>query len=400
MRISDLRWTHVAVPMQAPRLSADGLSGVWQRRTILEVETDDGLVGIGEIGPRVSSDRLAVARAIVVGMSPYALERLRLELHGSRFYLQETAILAAGVEIACLDIQGKAAGLPVSELLGGRLRDEIPAIAYVFRRPAHREHPEVMTSQQLVAHVGDLVERHGFETVKLKGAGAPPDDDVDATRAIRAAFPRHRLRVDPNGAWTVATSLRVANALRDCELEWLEDPTMGLDGMAEITRRSPIATATNMCLVDFHELSAAVEKRAIDVMLLDVFFLGGLRATQQMAAACGAFGIDVGIHSGGAGGAELGVGVAAMLHVACTLPALRCAMDAIYHQCADDVIAGGPMPYRGGALAVPTGPGLGVELDPERMARYAEQHGRLRREGGPREPDPSRPGWFPTYPAW
>ena len=119
-----------------------------------------------------------------------------------------------------------------------------------------------------------------------------------------------------------------------------------------------------------------------------------------MAAACGAFGIEVGIHSGGAGGAELGIALAAMLHLASTLPALRCAIDAMYHHCLDDVIRGGLMPYRGGELVVPDGPGLDVELDPERLDRYAEVCERERRAGGRREPDPSRPGWYPTYPAW
>lgn len=400
MKITDVRWTQVAVPLVAPLRSADGVSRPSIRRTILELETDVGLVGIGEIGARVSSDRLNAARAIVVGTDPYALEWLRSRLHSSRFYQMETAILLAGIEMACLDIQGKAVGRPLSDLLGGRLRERMPAIAYVFRRLASDEAAEVATNQQLVEHVAELVEQHGFETIKLKGGAAPPDEDVEAVRAVRARFPRHRIRLDPNGAWTVATSLRVAEQLRDCDLEWLEDPTMGLDGMAEVTRRSPIPTATNMCLIDFHELSSAVARRAVDVMLLDVFFLGGVRAAREMAAACRAFGIDVGIHSGGAGGGELGVALAAMLHLASTLPHLRCAIDAIYHQYRDDLIRGGPMTYHAGELSVPSGPGLGVELDPERMGRYAEAFERERRDGGQRDADPSRPGWYPSYPAW
>jgi len=273
----------------------------------------------------------------------------------------------------------------------------VPAIAYVFRRLAADPYPAIATTPEIVAHVHELVERHGFETIKFKSGAAPPEDDIEVIRALRAALPRHKLRLDPNGAWTVATSLRVAALLRDLDMEWLEDPTFGLDGMAEVTARSPIATATNMCLIDFHELGSAVRRRAVDVMLLDVFFLGGLRATREMASACGAFGIDVGIHSGGSGGAELGVALAAMLHVASTLPTLCCAMDAMYHQWRDDVLAA-PLRYANGALPVPTGPGLGVELDRGKLARYAEAAERST-GGGPREPDPTRPGWFPTFPA-
>jgi glucarate dehydratase len=291
-------------------------------------------------------------------------------------------------------------GCPVSDLLGGRLTDTVPAIAYIYRRLAADPHGEVSTTDQVVKHVHDLVERHGFQTIKMKGGAAPPEDDVEVMRALRADFPRHKLRLDPNGAWTVATSLRVAAMLRDLDMEWLEDPTFGLDGMAEVTARCPIATATNMCLIDFHELGSAVRRRAVDVMLLDIFFLGGLRATKEMAAACGAFGVDVGIHSGGSGGAELGVAVAAMVQVASTIPTLRCAIDAIYHQWRDDVITE-PFRYTDGALTVPTGPGLGVTLDREKMGRYAEVAERASRGGGGRRPaDPSRPDWFPTYPAY
>jgi glucarate dehydratase len=398
VKIIDLRWTHVAVPLEAPLRSADGVGPASLRRTILEIETDDGLIGLGEIGGRVSSDRLSAAKGIVVGRGPFELERLRLDIHGSRFYQMETAILASGIEMACLDIQGKAIGCPVSDLLGGRLRDEVPAIAYIYRRLASDQYPAISTTEEVVAHVRDLVERHGFQTIKIKGGAADPEEDVDVTRALRAAFPRHKLRLDPNGAWTVATSLRVAAMLRDLDMEWLEDPTFGLDGMAEVTARSPIATATNMCLIDFHELGSAVRRRAVDVMLLDIFFLGGLRATKEMAAACGAFGVDIGIHSGGSGGAELGVAVAAMLQVASTIPTLRCAMDAIYHQWRDDVITT-PLRYVDGALQVPTGPGLGVELDREKLGLYAEAAARAG-GGGRRPADPSRPDWFPTYPAY
>jgi glucarate dehydratase len=400
MKITDLRWTHVAVPLEAPLRSADGVGPAALRRTILEIETDNGIIGLGEIGGRVSSDRLKAAKGIVVGRRPFELERLRLDIHGSRFYQMETAILASGIEMACLDIQGKAIGCPVSDLLGGRLQDSVPTIAYIYRRLAADPHPEVSTTEQVVAHVHDLVERSGFQTIKMKGGAAPPEDDVEVMRALRADFPRHKLRLDPNGAWTVTTSLRVAGLLRDLDMEWLEDPTFGLDGMAEVTARSPIATATNMCLVDFHELGSAVRRRAVDVMLLDIFFLGGLRATKEMASACGAFGVDVGIHSGGSGGAELGVAVAAMLQVASTIPTLRCAMDAIYHQWRDDVITE-PFRYVDGALTVPTGPGLGVTLDREKVGRYAEAAEKARRDGGGRRPaDPARPAWFPTYPAY
>lgn len=300
MKIVDLRWTHVAVPLQAPLVAPD--ASVRRRYAAPSLSfIDDGLVGLGEIGPRVSSDRLNAARGLVIGRTPYELERLRLDIHGFRFYQMETAILASGIEMACLDIQGKATGCQSRSCWAG-------GCATVSGHSLHlpsarcRRLPGVSSTDEIVRHVQDLVAA-GYETIKMKGGAAPPEDDIEVMRALRAALPRHKLRLDPNGAWTIATSLRVAAQLRDLDMEWLEDPTFGLDGMAEVTARSPMATATNMCLVDFHELGSAVRRRAVDVMLLDIFSSGGLRATKEMAAACGAFGIDIGVHSGGAPGA-------------------------------------------------------------------------------------------------
>lgn len=400
MKISDFRWTKVAVPTRAPRRSADGMSGIDAVRTIVEIETDNGLIGLGEIGPRVSNDRLNGLKSTLVGQDPYRIEHLRRVIAASRFYSMELSIVMSGIEMACLDIQGQAAGRPLADLLGGRLRDTIPSIAYIYRLGESPDAPEVRTTDQVVRHIQDLVDEFGFETIKLKGGAEPPNEDIDLTRATRAAFPNHRIRLDPNGVWTVATSLRVANTLLDQDLEWLEDPTMGLDGMAEVTKRSPIPTATNMCLVDFHEFSSAVQKRAVDIMLLDIFFLAGVRQAREMAAACSMFGIDIGIHSGGSGGPELGISLSAMVHLASTLPNLCCAIDTMYHHWRDDVIQGGLLPITGGALAVSDAPGLGVTLDRDKVRLYAERFERSRRSGGSRDPDPRRPGWLPAYPAW
>lgn len=398
MRILSVTATPVAVPVFAPRRHSDGVTSS-TRRTILQVEADNGLVGLGEVGPRVTQDRIRALSGRLVGEDPFALERLRLRFGVGKFYSQETSSLFAALEMACLDLQGKMIGRPVSDLLGGRVRDVIPLIAYVFRLNATPSQPEVATADEIVAHTRELVKRFGFGTIKFKGGAASPGEDIEAMRALRATFPDAELRVDPNGVWSVETSLRVARALQDCDLEWLEDATLGIEHMAEVTRRGGIPTATNMCVTHAAEFPRAVAVRAIDVILCDLWYWGGMRASKHLAAMCGTFGFGLGIHSGG-GASELGIGMAAMLHLASTFPSLVHAADALYHHQEDDVLTGGVLPIKDGTMTVPNGPGLGVELDPDRLAQYAELFRETASQAVGRAPDSSRPDWYPTYPAW
>ena len=398
MRIGRVTATPVLVPIEAPRRHSDGVTP-WTVRTVLQLEADDGAVGLGEVGPRVSQDRIRAVAAKLKGQDPFALERLRLLFAAGKFYSQEAASLFAAIEMACLDLQGRDLGRPVSDLLGGALRDRIPLIAYVFRRDATPTSPPVVSTDEVVVHTRELVERFGFSTIKLKGGAVPPAEDVETTRALRAAFPRAQLRLDPNGVWTVETALRVAAALRETDLEWLEDPTLGIEHMAQVTARGGIPTATNMCVTHFAELPRAVALRAVDIVLCDLWYWGGLRSSEHLAAICDTFGLGLGIHSGG-GSSELGIGMAAMLHLASTFPALVHAADAMYHHQTDDVIKGGLLPIEGGSMAVPPGPGLGVEIDPDRLERYAERYRETASVRASRSPDPTRPQWLPSYPAW
>lgn len=398
MRITRVTATPVSVPIEAPRRHSDGVTDSTVR-TILQIGSDDGAIGLGEVGPRVSPDRIRAVTAKLTGEDPFQIERLRLLCVGGKFYSQEAASLFAAIEMACLDLQGKELGRPVSDLLGGRLRDRIPLIAYVYRREPTATSAAVASTDEVVAHTRDLIERFGFSTIKLKGGAVPPDEDIETTRGLRAAFPQAQLRLDPNGVWTVETSLRVATALRALDLEWLEDPTLGIEHMSQVTQRGGIATATNMCVTHFAEVPRAVAVRAVDIILCDLWYWGGLRASGHLATICDTFGLGLGVHSGG-GSSELGIGMAAMLHLASTFPTLVHAADAMYHHQSDDVIAGGLLPIEDGSMAVPTGPGLGVKIDPEKLAQYAERYVETASARASRPPDPARPGWSPRYPAW
>lgn len=376
LRIREVRCTPVAVALQRPVRHSDGTE-THAVRTVVEVDCGDGLIGLGEFGNRVSADVVAAAQRHLVGASPYDLEPLRLALARWKFPSQQSDILFAGIELACLDLQARLAGRPLHDLLGGAVRRTVPQIAYVFRLADGPGGPAVKTDAELVAHAKELLDDGGFTTIKLKAGSASWRDDVSAVHALREAFPDVELRVDPNAIWSLETSIRAAAELRPDRLEWLEDPVLGLPAMAEVTHRGGVPTATNMCLTNFGELAGAVRTRAVDVVLLDLWYQAGVTMAKSFARAAEAFGLGIGIHSG-SGSCELGIGQAAMLHLSAALPYLVHAADGMYHHVSDDVIVGGKMEYVDGALAVPTGPGLGVDLDRDKLEQYAGEYSRLR----------------------
>ncbi|MEJ2503694.1 MAG: enolase C-terminal domain-like protein [Gemmatimonadota bacterium] len=400
MKIAALRATPVSVPLEAPLRHANGCH--WGRfvRTLVEVETDDGRVGLGEMGGGGQS-AVAAFEALepdLVGRDPARLEELRFLLANptASLYDNRTQLLAA-LEFACLDLLGQQWEAPISEILGGRLRERIPFASYLFFRYANPGGTgEVRTVDQLVAEARALKGRHGFTTHKLKGGVFPPAYELECYRALADALPGDRFRFDPNGVWSTEEALRFGRAIEDLPNDYLEDPVFGLHGLRRVRERLRTPLATNTVVVGFETLAANVLDTAVDVILLDTTFWGGIRPCVKAAGVCETFQLGVAVHSSG----ELGVQLATMLHLGAVLPNLTFAADAHYHQLTDDVIEGGKLAYRAGGIDVPTGPGLGVRLDRERVARYHEAF--LRLGSYPYDRDPLRPEWIPRVPntAW
>lgn len=394
--IRDIRATTVSVPLEAPLQHAAGAH--WGRfvRTIVEVETADGLIGLGELGGGGESAEAATLgmRDYLVGHNPFDLEAMRFKVCNPTASLYNNRLqLHAALEFACLDLIGQRLGVPVHDLLGGRVRDEVPFASYLFfRYPDPRTgHGEVRTPEQLLKHAEQLKAAHGFSTHKLKGGVYPPDYEIECYRALAEAFPHDRLRYDPNCALSVPDSLRIADAIADLNNDYLEDPTWGLNGMRTI-RRPGLLLATNTLVVNFEQLAANIRDPAVDVILLDTTFWGGIRACVKAAGVCETFQLPTAVHSSG----ELGIQLATMLHLGAVLPSLTFAADAHYHHLVDDVIVGGKLTYQDGAIRVPREAGLGIRLDQDRVAEYAEQY---RRDGGyPYDRDPGRPDWYPLVP--
>lgn len=394
--IIDIRATTVTMPLEAPLRHSNGAH--WGRfvRTIVEVETADGLVGLGELGGGGESAEAAIRGLLpyLRGHDPFRLEALRFAICNptASLYNNRTQLHAA-VEFACLDLVGQRLGVPVHALLGGKLREHVPFASYLFFRytdPATGR-GEVRTPEQLVAQATELKAQHGFTSHKLKGGVFPPEYELECYRALAAALPDDSYRYDPNCALSVGAALRFADGIADLRNDYLEDPTWGMDGMRRVRERG-IPLATNTIVVDFEQLAVNVHDRAADVVLLDTTFWGGIRACIKAAAVCETFQIEVAVHSSG----ELGIQLATMLHLGAVIPNLTYSADAHYHHLRDDIITGGLMHYAGGAIAVPDEPGLGVTLDRAKLARYADLYAEL--GGYPYDRDPGRPGWYPLIP--
>lgn len=397
MKIIDIRPTTVTVPLEAPLRHANGCH--WGRfvRTIVEVETDDGLIGLGEMGGGGESAETAFRslKQYLIGHDPARLEELRFLIANptASLYNNRTQILAA-IEFACLDILGQKWNVPVSEILGGRLRERVPFASYLFFRYANPKAnvDEIRTVDQLVAHARELKERYGFSSHKLKGGIFPPEYELECYRAVAWELSGDHCRFDPNAVWSTETAIWFGQQIEDLRNDYLEDPVFGMTGMRRVREKVKMPLATNTVVVNFEQLAANALNTAVDVVLLDTTFWGGIRSCMKAAAVCETFQLGVAVHSSG----ELGIQLATMLHLGAVIPNLSFAADAHYHQLTDDIIEGGKLEYREGSIQVPTGPGLGVKLDYDKLSGYRELYQRL--GSYPYDQDPLRPGWSPTIP--
>ena len=396
-KIADIKATTVAVPLEAPLRHANGTH--WGRfvRTIIEVIDTDGRSGWGEMGGGGESAQASVLglKSYLIGHDPIELEQLRWKLMNPTASLYNNRMqLHAAVEMACMDLAGKQRGLRACDLLGGAIREKVPFASYLFYRYENDAGTAGGETQadDIVQMARQLKDTHGFTTHKLKGGHFAPDHDIDVMHALADAFPDDTLRLDPNGVWSVEEAIRVGRAIEHLPNDYFEDPTWGLDGMRRVRDRVSIPTATNQVVVNFEQLVQSIRQDIVDVILLDTTFWGGLRQAYKAGTVLETFQFSAAVHSSG----ELGIQLASMLHLGAVLPNLNFAADAHYHHLTDDIIEGGLMTYENGAIAVPKGAGLGVEVNRDKLAEYAEHY---RAVGGyAYDRDPGRPDWYAVMP--
>jgi glucarate dehydratase len=396
MRIVGLKTTPVTIPMEAPLRWSLGVER-GTTRTIVELETDEGLTGIGETyGGSATARALQSLREYIIGTDPFEFEKTlkKLQVFCISYETFVAPHVTAALEMACLDVTGKMLDRSVSSLLGGKHRDSVPFAAYLFYRYGSEDGKGGEDSpEKLVEHAQSLVQQYGFEGLKLKGGVLPPKVELRTVELLRKTFPDHYLRFDPNAAWSVSTSINTLRRMLEYDLEYTEDPTWGIEGMGLVRRDVPMPLATNMCVINFDQIPLAVRTRCIDIILSDVHYWGGLGANKRLSGVCETFQIGLGMHSD----RELGISTAAQIHLAAALPFMSYAPDSHYHHQVDDIITT-PFKYKDGAFAVPNGPGLGVEIDREKLARYSKLHDEYGEAG--EFLDPYRPEWIPKLPLW
>ncbi len=370
MRVTGLRATPVAVPFTQPEAWAFG-ERTGMVSVLVEVDTDEGLVGLGEAAAYPSADIIeAVLRTVeplVVGESAFTIERImkRINVVGTWHHVQATSPAIAAVEMALWDLLGKASGQPVVNLFGGRVRDEVEYFYYLSRKS-----PEGMAADAAEGRAA------GFRTFYLKACSADPHDDIERVEAVHAAVgPDAGIRVDAKESWTPGTAIRVLREMARFGLELAEQPVTGRNLAEMVYLRSRLDVpllANEASWTRWHHLEI-IKQGAADVVSIDNQMDGGLANLKTGAAMLEVAGLPVLKHSLG----ELGVATYAGAHLLASIPNALYASQAYGSFLADDVVEGAsPLPYRNGCLTVPDGPGLGISLDTERVGRYAEAYRR------------------------
>jgi glucarate dehydratase len=429
MRIAAVRVTPIAIKDPA-LLNAAGVHEPFGLRSIIEVEGANGLVGLGETyGDAPVLSLLLRCKDALIGGSAFDLHRLWQHVQ-SQAQAQAQAQAGAGsqrhvemelapgslgsnlassaysaFEVAFLDLQARSLHLPLVELLGGKVRDKVAYSAYLFYKwdaavdPEYAPDPygEALNPAQIVAQARRMIDTYGFESIKLKAGVFDPMQEAQAILALKAAFPGKPLRIDPNSNWSMATSLQVAEKLRGC-LEYYEDPTPTLEGMAALHRATGMPLATNMVVTNWDELRRAVQLNAVQIVLSDHHYWGGLRATQALAKTCQTFGLGLSMHSN----SHLGISLMAMTHLAASVQHLSYACDTHYPWQSDEVLVGGKVPIVGGCVHLTDQPGLGVELDRTKLAELhaAFQVCRIRSRNDVAQMQRYRPDWRQIKPRF
>lgn len=412
-----------------PLLNAAGLHAPYCLRTVVELLTDDGLTGLAEVpGSAAINTKLEAAREIVVGRDPLNWHALRsvVRAHfgreaaaarGDKPWDQRALVqVESALDVACLDLAGRAFNVPVATLLGGIVRERVPYSAYLFYKyegaggdwcfgldpnargwAAARQQP-ALDPAGIVAQAHAMVKEFGFQSIKLKGGCFEPAEEVAAIKALREAFgPDVPLRFDPNALWSVETSIKWGLKIEGV-LEYLEDPCRGQESMAACRRALKTPLATNMCTTSFDDLPGSVRSGSEDIILTDHHFWGGLRASMELAAHCRTFDRGVSMHSNN----HAGISLAAMTHLGAAMPNLTYALDTHYPWQWEEIIVGGRVKFEGGCVTLPKGPGLGVELDRAALARAHENFRRcaLTERNDEVEMQKKVPGWKFAATRW
>ena len=352
MKVTGLSWTSFRLPLRAPFQTAAG--EITDRAgLVLRLATDAGVAGLGEASPHPAAGPQA-AREI-----DEALARLAPRLVGAEVGCLDEMTPEAPPALACALAMAKGRGVSVAQLLGGPARASVPVNATI-----------AAASESEAASQAKAAREAGFACVKLKvGTASSVEEERRRVAAVRLALGSSvRLRIDANGAWDVEQAIVRIQALEEYDLELVEQPVRpgDLEGMARVRRAVGTPIAADEDVTGLDAARRALEAGAADLLVVKLMVVGGLRPARQIAELASVAGVAVVVTTT----IDAGVGTAAALHLAATLPedgpACGLATGALF---VDDLVVR-PLAASDGWMELPEGPGLGVELDGAKLARY------------------------------
>lgn len=380
MRITAVRTTAVRVPLTEP-VKWSGGTRETAPAVIVEIETDSGLVGLGECnGPTLPTIETIVNQElapILVGADPRRLEFLLHKM--DEHVINYDAIgryAVSGLDIALCDLAAKAHGCRVCDLLGGVYRESVEYMGYMF----------IDTPENNAAHARRYVDQ-GFGTLKIK-VGRDVGQDIATLRAVRAEVGWDvNIRIDANMAWSESTAIGALRRMAEFELQFCEQPIPWHDiaGLARVRAAVEVPIAADEALTGYRSALELIRHRAVDVFTLYVSEAGGLQHARDIVRLADAAEVQCVMGTW----AELGIGTVAGAHVIASSRNFQMASDSHWPLQGGDVVTPA-VDFVGPTLRLPDGPGLGVALDRERLAEYARVEARETVFG-----DADDPRWIP-----
>lgn len=385
LTISSARLTRVSIPLTMVHA---GSMYVIQKteRTVIELALENGVTGLGETWgtPDVYALSQRFAKDLLGKdvLNRFSLKKiLGNSTYDNRFGRNGLAAYA-GLDLAAWDAAGRSLGMSLAELVGARRRESIDVVSTL---PAAIL-PKAVSRQELTAHLDARANtrlvvdfalaqarKSGFRSFKLKSAAYSPEWDWKLLNELKEALPQARIRFDPNANYGPATATELCRRLDPLGLEFFEDPTGELEGIARLKEAVRTPVATNMWVVRDEQLAPAIRRQAVDVVLGDLFMWGGIDALRRMARVTRAFGMKPALHSV----YETGIATVANLHLASALAEVEYPNDSGLHFLSSDVL-GEPQEVKNGAMKLPAGHGLGVTLDRGKLDKLSVESTEIR----------------------
>lgn len=391
MKITKIRVTPVNIPLELPFLWTAGLYP-GTSKAVVEVETDQGLIGLGEAPSAHLAPVIESLAPRLIGKDPIDISGIESLCVPPWQIVQNTddsSVVTAfgGLEIALWDIRGKAWHQPLYRLLGGAVRKEIGFTEYFSFRMTRDGVAKEMDPQAIADYCLKMHEEHGSTFFEGKLILGDPRLEIETVRALRTALgPDAMIRLDSNMQWSLATARQVLREIEPYNIRNYEDPVATFEEMAALRRHSSIPFSSHV-----PDIRRAVALGVPDTFVTNFAVLGGINRAIRFIGACETMGIGFWCYSG-----DAGICTAAYLHMTAAMPWLHEPSQSLLRWQIGDVIHGGPFKPKNNVVPVPEGDGLGVELDRDALKRWHRHY----QENGPMDHfyDPKRPGYFRKLP--